>query len=150
MSDYKLTPSGRIFDALGVEISRDDRNASYRAYAAWLRAGNTPDPIAEPVSPLTADERLALAQVRGGEIIQAFLLSAIDSGVNQAGKADDLYRLLAPVRGPLKDGALHAALDELDAILATPEASRAAKPYSNDAALAPVRTAIVAAITETT
>lgn len=147
---YKLSPSGRIFDGKGQEILPDDRDDAYLAYVLWLSGGRTPEQIEEPPAVLTPSERLALARQRGDELIAGFMAGALASGVNEAGLAGPLYRALAPIRQPLGDGALHAALDELDQLLKTPGQDRPAYPYTSDAALVPVRGAIIAAIEETT
>lgn len=147
---YKITPSGRVFDAQGVEVPLDDRDDAYLAYVLWLSGERTPERIAEPPVVLTPAERLALARQRGDELIAGFMAGALASGVNERGLAGPLYRALAPIRQPLGDGALHAALDELDQLLKTPEQDRPAYPYTADVALAPVRAAIIAAIEETT
>lgn len=147
---YKITPSGRIYDADDQEIPLDDRDDRFLAYTLWLSGERTPERIAEPPAALTPSERLALARQRGDELIASFMAAALASGVNERGLAGPLYRALLPIRQPLGDGALHAALDELDQLLKTPEAERPAYPYTSDVALAPVREAIRSAIEETT
>lgn len=148
---YKITRlTGRIFDAQGQEVPRDDRDDRWLVYVLWLSGDRAPEVIDEPPEVLTPAERLALAKQRGDELLAAFMAGALAAGVNEAGLAGPLYRALAPVRQPLGDGALHAALDELDALLKTPEQDRPAYPYTSDAALEPVRAAIQAAIEETT
>lgn len=52
MAAYKLTddPARIVRTAVGASIPEDPRNADWRAFQAWLAAGNTPDP-ADPAPP---------------------------------------------------------------------------------------------------
>ncbi len=53
---YGLRGDGNITRTIdGAVIPTDPRNADYRAYLAWIAAGNTPDPIPPTLNEGTED-----------------------------------------------------------------------------------------------
>lgn len=68
---YQLTQGDcilRIED--NAYIPLDEGNTDYRAYLAWVEAGNTPEPAPEPPAPveLTPAEKLAASGLTVAEL----------------------------------------------------------------------------------
>lgn len=122
---YKITPSGRVFDAQGVEVALDDRDDAYLTYVLWLSGGRTPEKIDEPASLPTPQETLEQARVLGRMIADAFMAQALAGGVNaDPAQVSALYDWFTPLRLRLLDGVLHGALAEVARLRATDEATR--------------------------
>jgi len=54
MATYQITPTGTIIRDDGAQIPPDPRNADFRAYQAWVAAGNTA-PVLPPPPRAQAD-----------------------------------------------------------------------------------------------
>jgi hypothetical protein len=135
---YKFDTHGRLFDADGLEVPQDDRDARYLAYVAWLSEGRAPEliegtPAPDPVAELESAEAWGRALVRQVEI------DLLESGINDdRRRALAIDRELAEVGAKLKDGRLHIALAALEELLEKPEQER----YSADAMLKPIEALI--------
>jgi hypothetical protein len=86
MGDYKLInrTQGQVIrrTADGAYIPNDPANADWRAYQAWVAAGNTPDP-ADPLSQFVSiDGQVWLDRFTGAELTAVF--TAARTNVNVA------------------------------------------------------------------
>jgi hypothetical protein len=140
---YTITPRGRICDAQGTSAPQDDREESYRTYAAWLALGNGPTPIDEPDDPPDPVEEITSAQEWGQALVRAFEAAAVKGGINSdPAAALALDRYLREVSGALLSGRLHVAYAALAELLESDPKSRPAG--ADDAALLPVYHALAA------
>lgn len=142
MSKYKITPSGRLFEASGVEIPRSDVDPAFQAYVAWLAAGGTPEQVEEPAGDLVLlAQEIESAQEWGQAIVRAFESAALASGTNSdpfAALALDRY--LREVSDSLKAGRLHVGYAALHELLKVAETSRPAG--AEDSQLVPIFNAL--------
>lgn len=123
---YKITRlTGRIFDAEGVEVPRDDRDDRWLAYVLWLSGGHAPQVIDEPEQAPTPAQALEQARAAGRRIADGFMAQALAGGVNaDPAQVSALYDWLTPLRLRLLDGVLHGALAEVSRLRATDELTR--------------------------
>jgi hypothetical protein len=84
MSEYQLTASDTIIRlADNAFIPNDPANVDFQAYAAWLAAGNVPDPYVAPVPPLPeqiSDRQFFQQLALSGIITTAEALAAVKTG----------------------------------------------------------------------
>lgn len=134
---YTITPSGRIYDERGVEVPQDDREESYRVYAAWLAQGNGPGQIDEPEARSEPPLEILSAQDWGQELVRSFEADAVKSGINSDPRAAlSLDRYLREVSTALVAGRLHVAYAALLELLSSKESER---PFgAGDNQLAPI------------
>jgi len=104
---YRLRADGSVARSDGAVIPEDDANGDWRAYRAWVAAGNTPDPAlplgaAELNAPLLA--RLSEIDARSVRPLRAILAAQAAGGAAQPVDLDtlaDLAAQAAEVRGQL-------------------------------------------------
>lgn len=138
---YKITPSGRVFDAQGVEVPLDDRDDRFLAYVLWLSGERTPQRIDEPPTEPAPEAEITSAQVWGQALVRDFEAAALATGINADPRAAlALDRYLREVSSALVAGRLHVAYAALAELLATPEAERPVG--AQDAALVPIHDAL--------
>lgn len=140
---YTITPSGKLYDERGTEVPQDDREESYRAYAAWLAQGNGPLPIDEPDAAPDPAQEIESAQEWGAALVRDFEARAVKGGINNDPRAAlQLDRHLREVSAALTAGRLHVAWAALAELLESDPKSRPAG--ADDAALLPVYNALAA------
>jgi hypothetical protein len=85
MAAYKLGPSSDLVQRTsdGAWVPNDLNNIDWRAYQAWLAAGNQPDPADAPPAPsappLTADQLAAILIAKAGVPLTAQDVTAAKS-----------------------------------------------------------------------
>lgn len=139
---YKITRlTGRIYDAQGVEVPRDDRDEKFLAYVLWLSGDRAPEVIDEPPEALTPEQELEAAQAWGQALVRGFEAAALAAGINaNPSAALALDRYLREVSAALVAGRLHVAYAALAELLATPQGERPAG--AQDAALVLIHDAL--------
>lgn len=138
---YTITPSGKLYDERGAEVPQDDREESYRAYAAWLAQGNGPKEIPEAPEALDPLYEIESAQEWGQAVVRDFEARAVKAGINENPRAAlELDRYLREVSTALVAGRLHVALATLEE-LAEDEPMHRPQGASNEA-LGPILAAL--------
>lgn len=138
-------------DWAAIETGSDGRfyvlAPDYNFNSAVLDPDDTASEMPSEAAANAIASTISQAREVGAQLIDGFLGAAHAGGVNDTpGVAGAVTRALSQVTQDCQTGALHAALDNLDLLLTTPELEREGYPYTSDAALAGVRAQLAAVV----